>query len=140
MKTIITTLVIIFFLSIGNSFGKGNDKLYKNVIVNKDKQTVTTTICRGQNDMYLVPLRLHILQNDITGKPLEQISYKWDSRKKDWIAVQRYVYEYYDNGQLSSISYSEWNKSSKSWSTDIEYTSYVYGSIDNPISVLQNNY
>lgn len=139
MKTIIALFIAVFFLSTGSSFAKGNDKLYNNVIVNKEKQTVTTTICRGQDDMNLVPLTQHVLKNDKVGKPLERISYKWDARKKRWIAVQKYTYEYHNNGRLATIYYSEWNKSTKSWGGDIQYATYVYGSNDNLTSVLGNN-
>ena len=139
MKTIIAVYIAVFFLSMGNSFGKNNDKLYQNIIVNKEKQTITTTISRGQNDMNLVPLTQYVLKNDADGKPLERISYKWNSRKRAWVAVQKYTYAYHDNGSLDTIYYSEWDKSAKSWGIDIQYTTYVYGSSNNLTSVLNNN-
>lgn len=137
MKTIIIALIIALFLSIGNSFGKNNDQLYKNVIVNKENSTETTTICKGKNEMYLIPLRQHIIKYGANGKPEERISYKWESHKKEWIEVHKYVYEYYADGELAAISYAEWNQSTKSWGEDIQYSMYVYDSEANLMSVAQ---
>lgn len=139
MKTIITTLVIAVFLSIGNSFGKNNSQLYKNIIENTEERTVTTTVCKGKNEMYLVPLTQHVLKYNVDGKPEERVSYNWESHKKIWVAVQKYTYEYYADGELATISYAEWDGSIKSWGDDIQYATYIYDSEDNLSSIVQNN-
>ena len=136
MKTIIGTLVVAFFLSIPNSFAGG--KLYKNVIEDKEKHTVTTTVCKGENDMNLIPLTECVLQYNTDGSLKERISYKWESRKKTWVAYQKYMYEY-DKGSLTAISYVEWNKSTKAWGNDIQYVMYVYDSKTDLLTVTSNS-
>lgn len=136
MKTIIGTLVVAFFLSISNSFA--SDKLYKNVIEDKEKRTITTTVCKGENDMNLVPLTECVLQYNVDGSLKERISYKWESRKKVWVAHQKYMYEY-DKGSLKAISYVEWNKSMKAWGNDIQYVMHVYDSKTDLLTVASSS-
>lgn len=135
MKAIIISIAVAMSLSIGSSFG--SNKLYRNVIANKEKNTITTTICKGQNDMNLVPLKKYVLQYNTNGTLKERVSYRWESYKKGWIPFHKYIYEY-ENENLMAISFVEWNKSEKSWGNDVQYVMNIYDSTTNLLSVINN--
>lgn len=134
MKATIISIAVVTLLSISTSFG--SNKLYKNVITNKEKNTTTTTVCRGENDMNLVPLTKCVLQYNANGTLKERISYKWKSYKKGWIPFQKYVYKY-ENENLLAISFVEWNKSTKAWGDDIQYLMDIYDSTTNLFSMMK---
>lgn len=134
MKAAIISIAVVAFLSISNSFG--SNKLYKNVITNKEQNTITTTICKGANDMNLVPLTKCVLQYNTNGTLRERVSYKWESYKKGWIPFQKYVYRY-ENENLLAISFVEWNKSTKAWGDDVQYLTNIYDSTTNLLSMMK---
>lgn len=124
MKTIIITIGVAMLLSISNTFG--SNKLYKNVVGNKESGVVTSTVCQGSNEGSLTPLTQNVFHYNSDKILTERTSYKWDSSKNAWVVISRHTYEYSNDGKLANVSYSQWNKSTQSWSNEVIYAMYIY--------------
>lgn len=124
MRTIIITIGAALLLSIGNVFG--SNKLYKNVVGNKESGVVTSTVCEGSSEGTLAPLKQNVFHYNSDKSLKERLSYKWNSSRKEWVAITRHIYEYNANGKLIHVSYSQWNQSIKSWDNNIKYALYIY--------------
>lgn len=138
MKTIIITIAGALLLSIGNIFG--SDNLYKNVVGNKELGVVSSTVYHGskKGSLTLTPCTQNVFCYDSNKSLKERISYKWNSETNKWIAIGRHTFEYNADGKLTNVAYSEWNKTIKSWSTDVKYAMYIYdeNNEDSPVKYL----
>ena len=119
MKTTIITLAVVALLSIGNVFGK--DRLYKSVETNNGAHSTITTVCKGVNEKYLSPVRRYIVTSDLNGNPVEKAVYIWNNDSGSWEAFQKYNYDYTMDGQLLSLAFTEWNKTTDSWGENVQY-------------------
>lgn len=127
MKTAIITLAIVAFSLIGNTnTAFGRDNFYKNDEVNEIGQIIKTTVCTGEDDKHLYPVKQFENRYDNNGNLSERILSVWDSKQSKWINSRKYQYEYTLDGQLQMLSYTTYNESAKIWENDIKYAMYTY--------------
>lgn len=119
MKTTIITLAAVALLSISNVFGK--DQLYKSIDMNNETHVMTTTVHKGANEKYLLPTKRYVVTSDLNGNPVEKIIYLWNNDHKNWETFQKYSYEYTIDGKLISLALTKWNRTTDSWSENIQY-------------------
>lgn len=140
MKTTIITTVVAILLSITAPV-LGSDKLYKNVVGDKESGIVTTTVCKSSSNGSLTPLKQTVFYYNSDKSLKERTSYKWDSNTQEWVVVGQHRYEYNSESKLMNISFLCWNKTTKSWHKDVQYAMYVYdaNNIDHPVKYLSVN-
>lgn len=133
MKTTIITTAVAIFLSITNVFG--SNKLYKNIVGNKETGTITATVCEGSNEGNLTPLKQTVFHYNSDRSLKERASYKWNANTKEWVAIGLHKYEYNSGGKLLTMSYMGWNETTKAWHQDIQYAMYIYDINNEDLSV-----
>lgn len=119
MKTTIITLTAVALLSISNVFAK--DQLYKSIDMNNETHVMTTTVHKGANEKNLLPMKRYVVTSDLNGNPVEKIIYLWNNDHKSWETFQKYSYEYTIDGKLIFLALTKWNKTTDSWSENMQY-------------------
>lgn len=132
MKTTILTSVFAVLVSI-TSLNAKNVTTYSNVemsssvikkeYVSLDKSTST-------------PLTKDVYFYDNKGK-LESKNIALWSSEKGWVNAAKYEYQYTDNGKVSNVTYTKWDKGTNSWSDKAEFLAHIYDDNDNILSVEQ---
>lgn len=136
MKTIIITLAIAAFALVGNiSNAFSRDNFYKNDEVNEIGQIVKTTVCTGESDKHLTPIKQFENKYDNNGNLRERVVSIWDSMKSKWVSSRKYQYDYTTDGQLQMLSYTTYNESTKVWENETKYAMYMYNSEGNLLSI-----
>lgn len=126
MKATVLTIaisVLSLVCSVNNVSAANGEKLYKNEIMNEITNTLTITICKGENDVNLTPLRMHEVKYNEAGKAIAKTIYK--RVNNSWIPSQKYEYSYGSNDQLALLSYVKWDNKNEAWSENISYTAYI---------------
>lgn len=125
--TVITIAIIVSMLfSSTNIFG-ANDGIYKTETMDEATNTLTVTLCKGENGSNLTYHKKHTIQYNEDGKPIEKIHYSWNGF--NWETVQKYNYEYDATGQLTIMTLKYWDKNKKEW-TDKKVSQLVYPNND----------
>jgi len=127
--TILTIAISVFTLVSGvNNVSASNEKIYRNEVMDETTKTKTITLCKGANDIHLTPVRMQEIKyndnGDITGK----VIYKRETNA--WVPVQRYEYNYGNDGQLALLSYVYWDKATGTWTENVSYMAYINGMAD----------
>lgn len=136
MKTIIITLaiaILALFGSINKAFGKGI--YYTNAEMNEAGQIIKTTVCTGEEDKNLRPVKQFENKYDNNGNLRERTLSLWNSEQSKWIANRKYQYEYTIDGQLQVLSYTTYNESEGVWENDIKYAMYTYNAEGNLLNI-----
>ncbi|MDU1905572.1 MAG: DUF3836 domain-containing protein [Dysgonomonas sp.] len=123
MKTIIISSIIAGLLglsTINNVFSKDNNntRTYQNVIENKAEKSKTISLYEGENDMNLKPVKQYVIKYIGENKPVEKITYRWNSRDKKWIETDKYEYIYSEAGGLETMTHLQWNENENIWIVD----------------------
>lgn len=133
MKATIITLAVAALLSVSNSFG--SNTIYKSVETNEQDRTITTTVCQGENEKYLSPIKRYVIVSDSNGSPIEKKIYEWNSDNRSWVAIQKYNYDYNADGKLLSLAFTQWNKITDTWAEDVQYAMYINDTNEENLSV-----
>ena len=75
-----------------------------------------------------LPLNLFCQQDNVIVLD-STYSYYWDSDTNDWIAEQRYIYAYDDNGNQTEKTTYDWNSETNNW----KYADLLFYSRANPL-------
>lgn len=117
MKTTIITFIVVFMMSVGNTFAKDEPNIYKNVEKDISGKIEKATIYEGEEGTNLNPLKQIVTIFDDNGNVNERIIHTWDHEKEDWQASQKYTYEVNSDGQMKCSDYKTWDIKSRSWKT-----------------------
>jgi len=135
--TILTIAISVLSLTglVNNASAANGEKVYRNEVMDEATNTKTITMCKGENDIHLTPVKMHEIKYNEAGEVIGKVIYKRGDNS--WTPVQRYEYSYNNNGQLALLSYVSWDKNNGTWSENVSYTAYINDSInDNMLTVV----
>lgn len=123
MKT--KALIILFSFFICFSLYAQNEdsiKVYSNINKSENGTSKEYIVYNNVNPQILTKV---IYAFDLEGKRTERVLYLSDNKNK-WIPIQMHSYKYNEEGRITDIIYTIWNKNKKCWNEKSDYLTHIY--------------
>ncbi|NDV78451.1 DUF3836 domain-containing protein [Dysgonomonas sp. 511] len=134
MKATILTSVLAVILSVANvSAANPYIKVFSNIEVT---ETGTIKEFIKYDESQSIAIDKCVYTYDAAGNMLKKATYKWDS-VQGWVAVNKYDYNYNEDGRIAYTTYTEWDSKINYWASTASQLIHIYDNSGNLMAIKQ---